>query len=481
MNPPGKQVVSTAPDSQRATAPEARVSFPFAGDTIAAISSATESAARMIVRLSGPDAWLFAVDVAPGYQPAASVADRATLVIRGMSVPVQIYSFQSPRSYTAEDLVEFHLPGNPLLARFLLDELIAKGARLAEPGEFTARAYFHGRLDLTEAEGVAATIAAHSEQELLAARQLLSGELARRLQPIMERISQTLALIEVGIDFTEEEVSFLSPREIASQLGQVDRELTELLDNSARFEKLTHEPTAVLIGRPNAGKSTLLNTLAGHDRAIVSAMAGTTRDAVSASILLEFGALRMIDVAGIDELGAAAQIAVRSNTTTARDNIEQQMRERALRELETADLVLLIHDSSSADPLMEPPRAPDVVIFTKIDLPYGASRFDSESTAACVSVSCETGENIPSLRQVLNGLAFGDRGRGASLALNARHLNSIEDCRSALARALSLASHGDELIALELRHALNALGQILGQVTPDDLLGKIFSTFCIGK
>src|SRR5687768_3936739 len=215
----------------------------LSGDTIAGISSAVGPAARMIVRASGPHIIPIASSLCRASLPGAGEAARASLSFAKLHVPAWVYVFRAPHSYSGEELVEFHIPGNPLLARLLLGELTAHdGVRQADPGEFTARAYFNGRLDLTEAEGVAATIAAGSEQELRAARQLLAGELTRRLRPATDRIAETLGLVEVGIDFSDEDVTFLRPAQIVERVGDVDALLRELLESSARFERLSHEP-----------------------------------------------------------------------------------------------------------------------------------------------------------------------------------------------------------------------------------------------
>src|SRR5688572_1455739 len=308
-----------------------------ADDTIAAISSSAGPAPRMIVRLSGRDAHTIAralVDTNADVVGATAV--RARLRFAGVSVPSWVYLFKGPRSYTGDDLVEFHLPGNPLLVRMLMDELVARGARPAEPGEFTARAYFNGRMDLTQAEGVAAVVCAHGEEELSAARQLLAGELARRLRPAMDRIAETLALVEVGIDFSEEDVTFLSAEEVGRRAAEVAADLRRLMDESPRFERLSHEPCVVLVGRPNAGKSTLLNALAGWERAVVSRVAGTTRDVVSAEVVLRDGIVIVMDAAGLEEEVPAAED--RSPET----QIARQMHERALRAVEAADVVVLV-------------------------------------------------------------------------------------------------------------------------------------------
>jgi tRNA modification GTPase len=507
------------------------------GDTIAAISSATGPAARMIVRIGGAQAWRIAAEIAPGLPAGPNSATRLTLSFASLHVPSWAYVFRAPRSYTGDDLIELHLPGNPVLARLLLGEVLRRGARAAEPGEFTARAYFNGRLDLTGAEGVAATIAAGSEAELLAARQLLAGELARRLRPAMDAIAQTLALVEVGIDFSDEDVSFIAPELAEQRIDTARSHLRDLLESSARFERLAHEPQLVLVGRPNAGKSTLLNALAGHARAVTSPIAGTTRDVLTAEVALPRGIARVIDVAGLDD---ASESAGEIDSQGALADIGRRMRELALHAVESADHVILVCDPADARPLLKVPVEPSLVVWTKADLAAdgdgvesscslprysggGLGRGFAQSTPAGITpspalprstgggrnalcpptvettpdanarpatqgavphltVSALTGENLDGLRSALDQLAFGGPASGATLALNARHLRSIDQALAALGRAAGLTrERSPEFLALELREALDALGQVLGQVSPDDLLGRIFSSFCIGK
>jgi len=495
------------------------------GDTIAAISSAVGPAARMIVRASGPlvrrmcaallpspgtpgegqgegsgkgnEGSGFRVQGAsssfilhPSSFPHHSVASYCRLSFNRLSVPAWVYLFAAPHSVTGEDVIELHIPGNPLLARMLLDELIRLGARQADPGEFTARAYFNGRIDLAEAEGVAATIAAQSERELSAARQLMAGELTRRLRPVMDGIAETLALIEVGIDFSEEDVTFLSQEQINERISSADAALARMLAESSRFERISHEPQVVLVGRPNAGKSTLLNALAGHDRAIVSPVAGTTRDAIWAHVSLSRGMVRVIDIAGLDE-------------GDARDEISRSMQEQARRTIEQADVVVLVHDCTDERPPLNFGRDPDLCVETKIDLlvtrafsPCESSACVDETddsnqphglkarvtTGGALQISAACGANLDRLRERLDALAFGEVSSAASLALNARHVQAIQEARESLARACQgTPGVGPEVVAMELREALDLLGTILGGVTPDDVLGRVFSSFCIGK
>lgn len=438
-------------------------------DTIVAIGSAVGVGARMIVRLAGPRAIELLEQIATHpvskeagaygtrIRPPSSLAPSRAL---SASIPAQAYVFRTPRSYTGDDLVELHVPGNPLLCRTIVDDLVSRGARHAEPGEFTSRAFLRGRLDLSEAEGVAMTISASNDAELRAARQLLAGEMARRLSPIMESLAEALALLEAGIDFAEEDISFISASDLRARVGAVIAELDGMLAQTSRFERLSHVPTFALVGRPNAGKSTLLNALAGHERAVVSPLAGTTRDALSADVRLDRGVVTLIDVAGIER------------ATRDAHGIHAAMQERARRAVEEADFVVLVQDVTDREPTLELPRTPDLCIRSKADL--------ASAPEGALAVSAATGAGLSELRGAMGTLAFGTT--SGTLALNTRHLSAIDEARASLDRALHAIDTGAaELIATDLRHALDALGSILGQVTPDDVIGRIFATFCIGK
>lgn len=443
-------------------------------ETILAISSSVGPAARMIVRMAGPDAMKMLrasiADERDDISPRRAANTR--LRLRDNDFPAIAFHFPAPHSYTGDDLIELHIPGSPILAQELLQSFITRGARLAEAGEFTARAYLNGRMDLSKSEGVSAVISAQNDAELRAARQLLAGELARRLYPLMDELAQSLALLEAGIDFVEEDISFISRDDLLQRIDRVDDGLKQLLESSSRFERLPHQPRFVLVGKPNAGKSTLLNALAGHERAVVSPVAGTTRDALSAVIALRRGEITVVDVAGLE---ASEDDSARQQS--AMDSIEQQMQESAAREIESADYVLQIVPVDHAVQPLPIRRSPDLLVRTKSDLAR-VSKTDLPS----ISVSAQTGEGLADLKGRLDQLAFERSSAESLLTLNARHVQAIDEGLRALARTRAeVQRSGSELIALGLREALDALGQILGQVSADDLLGRIFSSFCIGK
>jgi tRNA modification GTPase len=491
-------------------------------DTIAAISTTVAPAARIIVRMSGPQSHSIASAISifkseiPG---SSSVAARTELSFNNLNFPAWVYSFRGPHSYTGEDSIEFHLPGSPVLAKMLVDELYRSGIRPAEPGEFTARAFFNGKIGLTEAEGVAATIAAGNEAELAAARQLLAGELARRLWSITESLAQTLALIEVGIDFSEEDVTFLAAEEVAERIQDADAALDDLLNASGRFEQLTHEPRIVFAGRPNAGKSSLINALTKQQRAIVSDVAGTTRDVLSAPLNLPRGRVLVADVAGLDsEPERAAPISSeeggckkgvitdlpkgvinfeeRAENQMTKDSLQKisdnpfygaagnpqdqincSMQHHAQHAIEAADHVVLVRDCTDDRPPLEFSRVPSLNVLTKSDLVN-----DARHEYPGLKVSAKTGAGLDTLRDALDQLAFGSNQTGTTLALNRRHLLAIETAREALSRAAAQVIAGfSELVAMDLRDVLDALGSVVGEVTPDDVLGRVFTAFCIGK
>ncbi|MCK4629121.1 MAG: 50S ribosome-binding GTPase, partial [Sedimentisphaerales bacterium] len=277
-------------------------------DTIVAVSSAAGSAARGIIRVSGPEALALAGTIFQG-DDGVSVAEAGSwsvlkgrcLLTESVSCPAGLYIFRAPHSYTTQDVVEFHLPGSGPLLQMVLQRLLATGAdvRSAEPGEFTARAFFNGRIDLTEAEAVAEVINARSDGQLRAAERLLDGRLHRICSEITRRLTEALALIEANIDFSEEDIEFATGEQLRGQVAAVLGDLGRLLTDSTTWDELTHLPKVAVAGPANAGKSSLINSLSGIDRSIVSSIAGATRDLLTVPLSLPDGECMLIDTAGL--------------------------------------------------------------------------------------------------------------------------------------------------------------------------------------
>jgi tRNA modification GTPase len=456
-------------------------------DTIAALSSAPTAAARAIIRLSGPDALMitdvfFQSDTPVVHAPPWSVLKGRWSLQDDITVPVNIYAFPAPRSYTTEDMAEIHLPGSPPLTQMILDQLITRGARMAEPGEFTARAFLNGRIDLTQAEAVAQIINARSDDQLRAASRLLDGKFHQQSQNITEQIAELLALIEADIDFSDDEIEFASPEQIAQHLRSSQANLKTLLDDALSWDKLSHLPQVVLAGLANAGKSTLANALLKTNRAIISDTPGTTRDLLTAPLTLDQGQCLLIDTAGLGEV---------------QDILAEQTQHLARQAVQNCDLLIFVLDSSQKDFRKEldcfqqlPASLQKVVAANKTDLNPTAHRTnDLQSLFKCplIPISAAKNKNLDILKQhIQTQLQFNPSSTAAqTIALTTRQHQALLETRNALQNAQELLTQSNnshpEFLAIHLREALDHLGAISGKVLPNDILTIIFKKFCIGK
>jgi len=456
-------------------------------DTILAVSSPAGPGRRAILRLSGPDAVAIA-DRAFTASDHSSISAWPTFAARPgrleppgtlLSAPAVAYLMRGPKSYTREDVVEFHVGAWPALEGLMVEGLLRAGARAAGPGEFTCRALLAGRLDLAQAEAVMAVVGASSEASLRAAGDLLSGHLSREIEMLLERIRDVLVWVEVDLDFSDQEIETAPAGEVSRRLGLLREALADLGRRSRGLETFAGEVRLVIAGWPNVGKSSLFNRLLLEDRAIVAPQAGTTRDELRAALHLEGVTVVLSDTAGLDE---------------ARDELAGKARAKALEALERADLVLLALDATSPDyertrDLVALLAAPMVVAVTKCDLASPARALawlESRGLGAeTIATSAVTGEGLGALRAALvRAVEGGAVDREASgPVVTARHRSAMEEAAAALGRAERLAREGGEgeLVALELREALAALGGILGRETDAGVLERIFARFCIGK
>lgn len=384
--------------------------------------------------------------------------------------------FVAPHSYTGEPVLELQGHGGPMPLEMLVERIIGLGARRARPGEFTLRAYLHDKIDLAQAEAVADLIDAGSREAARAAMRSLQGEFSTRVAVLLEALIELRLYVEAAIDFPEEEVDFLSDRELDTRLEAV-RTLFDEVQAAARQGRLLRDGmTVVLAGRPNAGKSSLLNRLAGHDAAIVTDIAGTTRDVLRERIDINGLPLHVLDTAGLRTQG---------------DAVEEEGMRRARREMARADRVLFVIDAAS-DPLATawieerdslPQDVPVTLVFNKCDLTAGMPLADTFTGPPRVHVSALRGDGIEMLRAHLQqcmGFQVSDAG---SISARQRHLDALVRARAHVddgARQLSEARAG-ELMAEDLRRAQQALAEITGEFSSDDLLGRIFASFCIGK
>ena len=453
--------------------------MPRLNDTIAALATPVGTAALAVVRISGPDSSRIAREIFGRDSPprAARHGDYHNLIGTLMD-DVLFTFFQGPHSYTGEDSLEISCHGNPFIAQKILEDLLARGCRSAEPGEFTERAFLNGKMDLSQAEAVMDLIRARSERALAAANGQLRGALGRRMSRLVDGLLGVLARVEAYIDFPEED---LPPEDRAMVTRELERLIveTERLLATSRYGALLRDGIkTVIIGPPNVGKSSLLNRLVGFDRALVSAEPGTTRDFIEERINIGSHSLRVIDTAGINPSPAP---------------LEKLGMEKSLERAAEADLFLFVFDATQPVPslpseFLEKIRPEtSLVVFNKSDLVANATAALVPELAALpvVRVSALTGAGLDELiAAIARGADYFQQDTGDELvAINARQSHALGEARDYLGRAGAKTSGNEltELLASDLRGALNAFGAITGTIDNERMLDQLFSTFCIGK
>jgi tRNA modification GTPase len=437
-------------------------------DTIVAISTPPGRSGIGVVRLSGSNARRIAEGILrfrPGHEWTPWTLTLAELVDVDQVV---VAYFAAPRSYTAEDLVEISCHGSPVVLRFCVERACAAGARLAEPGEFTLRAYLHGRIDLPQAEAVRDLIEATTLYQARVAAQQVEGSVSKRIRPVKEQLVELIALLEAGIDFAEDDISVAPLAEILRRLDPIEQALRALA-STFDYGKLVHSGiTLAIVGRPNVGKSSLFNRLLKQERAIVTDLPGTTRDLVSEVAAINGIPVKFMDTAGI---------------RSGQDLVETLGIERSYQAMADADVTLVVVDlaaPSHPDDLALVERAKKqgrwILVGNKADLPRVASL-----QGDFVAVSALTGDGIGLLRDQIAPMAAREQDGGFITSI--RHEQLLGESREALAQARTAAEVGipHEMLLLDLYAALRPLDGITGATTADDILNRIFSTFCIGK
>ena len=454
-------------------------------DTITAIATPPGEGGLSIIRISGEDALRIAMIL---FHPAKSNSDLTPqkVVFGEIRDPetnqcrdeVLLTFFKAPKSYTAEDVIEISAHGGTLITKKILALVLAQGARLAEPGEFTRRAFTNGRLDLTQAEAVADVIESASDKALNSAMAQLKGGLSSRLSALHETLLNAQSQLEASIDFSEDGLTFQSRSDTQKQIQQVESELKELVD-SFRQGKIVREGMQVtLVGKPNVGKSSLLNALLQEDRAIVTPIAGTTRDTLEERVRIKDIHIVIIDSAGL-----------RNNP----EMIEEQGIQRTRSALERSDLAIVVFDASEPlddnDKLLmqELGQKPKLVVLNKSDLPSSWQSQELETFLAGeqpITLSAKTLNGFGTLKEAIYQKATSGERIGESLIITReRHRDHLQQAAHSLHNAVNSLSGGlsEELVAVDVTLAMDHLGIILGKTFEEDLLDKIFGQFCIGK
>jgi len=453
-------------------------------DTIAAIATPLGEGGLAVIRVSGAEAFAVADrsfhpegknSLKPSAAPTHTLHFGKILRDGAVVDEVLLAVLRAPRTFTREDTVEISCHGGLLPAKLVLDTLLANGARLAEPGEFTKRAFLNGRIDLAQAEAVADVIHSRTELALAAANEQLAGKLSQRINRLRDDLMHALAHVEAHIDFPDEDIAPDTRAKLLQRLEDGIAFMDELLNTANEGQLLRRGIRAAIVGRPNAGKSSLLNQLLGRDRAIVSHIPGTTRDTIEETANIRGLPVVFIDTAGLRE---------------ARDEIEREGIRRSRESLAQAELILHVLDASElltdADKkyFAEFADKKRILVRNKTDLAVKLE-LSGEPGVSAVDVCCLSGQGIEALKDAIKNLVWSGEIKAEMLqvAINSRHQNALHRARAAARQASdALAANATlELVALDLRIAANAVGEIVGKTATEDLLDSIFSTFCIGK
>lgn len=452
-------------------------------ETIAAISTAWGEAGISVVRLSGPEAAELAGKALRTSTPLAEAPPRTMIYGHLVDLEGKVLDeilavrFQGPRSYTAEDVAEIHCHGGSLVAQKCLEILLARGARLAEPGEFTRRAFINGRLDLPQAEAVLGIIRARSESALEAANRTLKGELSSLVSLFREKILDLSALLEANLDYPEEDLPLIDDDTVLQNLDALRQELSIIRERCRVGLVLREGIRVALVGRPNVGKSSLLNALLAEARAIVTAIPGTTRDIIEEVLNHRGIPLRLVDTAGI-----------RRPT----DEVEAQGIQRSFEALERADMSLFVVDGSESlgaedlKLLGDLTGKPHVLVLNKADLPLKITVEDLERTCpgvTCQVISAQEGNGIETLKDLIVAKTMGQGLLDSGLNATARQIGELRHCEMSLAEAQEVLRNGlgEDIAASSLTEARKGLERFLGIEGGDALLDRIFSQFCVGK